>query len=1337
MGEFLASGIDANVSAAELRTLKETRERLAAEVERLSAELSQLSEEKTHARRKGQLLALRQAEELGALRDRAAEAQERAGRLEAELGELRRAQAAERQTELNAQLEQLRAEIAQVRAEQQKTADGLWELRRDHTAALAGLTRPGPVEGPPSATPDALQHDYMVVARSGLMDPRWYRKHHSDVAALGMDPILHYVEHGWKEGRRPGPVFDGAAYLAANPDLATLGVNPLVHYQTDGAFELRPTSPVPGSAPPPPPPGAGQAQGRPRRLWFFVGDLVEWLNDHEHLTGVGRVTSELLFAAVLGDAAQVGLCVLDPAGVGLRQLRDWAPIMDLAQRTVRDFSPADQAALEAAIARPELRPAAGDHVIFTGVVWTEQYIALFQRLAASDVSFSLLVHDIIPLLVAPTDDGGHAQVFAGWLTTALETAETIYVSNRTVAEDVARWAVAARARPRARLVGIGFGSRVLAAPEGGEEAVLERVERANFVLCVGTIDVRKNQRLLVRIWQELVVRLGPDACPQLVLVGRDDLSLHTDAAFSSLERLGKVKLLTGLADREVSALYRACRFTAFASTSEGYGLPVAESLGAGKLCLASDLPAVRAHAGALAWYFDPASLPDAVRTFERAITSPTEVKAASARIAQDHRVRSWGDTFEEIRPLAESIPQEPFQPPLRREAGAYAGSAHLTERAVLEKAAKWCGDTDVEVSILIVNWNAAALTMDCIRQIWAVTEGLRYEIVIADNGSAEAEIKPLRYLGAGVRLIEIGCNRFFGEANNIAAEAAKGRFVCFLNNDAFVEDGWLQKLRQTFSDHPRAGAVGPLFRFPDGRIQEGGGFVDAGGYPVRAGRGEREASEDLLKERVVDYISAAALLVDKQVFVQVGGFDLGFEPAYYEDTDLCFKIAAAGRQVMYQPGAVVVHIEGASANGDTEAELRRKHLGDLNRGKFVARWGEYLRRRDDDSLVVIGRKLALGQRSRRSASEREGAPGAIVYTPEPLTPGGGERYLLTLTERLLKTHDVSLVTPNAYSRLRIHDLAVGFGLDLSGVRTALPSEVAWDDADLQVVMGNMIVPPVPARARRNLFHCQFPFPLPEPPDGPRRERLAGYDRIIVNSRFTALHVEASLNGFQLPDTPISVLPPPARLLSPGAKGEDVIRIISVGRFFRGGHSKRQDLLIEAFRALAKRSPRPLELHLAGSSHPAPQNMAYLNELMTAAVGAPIHFHVNAAADDLDALYATANIYWHATGLGSNLVAEPWAAEHFGISIVEAMSASAATFALASGGAREIITHGVDGFLYDTADALLEQTLALICGPADRRARVAEAATKRARDFSVEVFGARLDALLGELGAPVA
>jgi glycosyltransferase involved in cell wall biosynthesis/GT2 family glycosyltransferase len=1030
---------------------------------------------------------------------------------------------------------------------------------------------------------------------------------------------------------------------------------------------------------------------------------------------------------------EVRLCVLGPATSGLRPLRDWAPVHDLILRTGQSFSAEEQQRLRDSIIRRDVPVSRGDHVIFTGVVWTEQYIVLFRNLAAFGVTFSVLVHDIIPLLAQPSEDEGHARVFARWIRTTLEHATMIYVSNWSVAQDLARWAVAARIRPKAKIAEIGFGGRDMTPSSGGDATALAQVDKSNFVLCVGTIDARKNQRFLVKVWQELAARVGHEACPQLVLVGRDDLGLHEDAAFQALAAFGKIKLLQGLCDREVANLFIQCRFTAFPSQSEGYGLPVAESLRAGKLCIASDLPSIRAHGGDLVWYFNPEAFADAVAAFEHAVVNPTAVRSACERIQQEHRQRSWSDTFKDISERIAAVVVDPPASPHNRAANDFAGSTRVPERILLARAAAWCVDTDIDVSIVIVNWNAAAMTMDCVRQVWAVTEGIRYEIIIADNGSAEAEVAPLRNLGTGVHLIEIGCNRFFGEANNIAVEMAKGNFVCFLNNDAFVEDGWLTALRQVFHSNPRAGAVGPLYRFPDGRIQEGGGIIDAGGYPIRGGRGSISLNVDLMQEREVDYISAAALLVDKSLFMEVGGFDLQYEPSYYEDTDLCFKIAAVGRTVVYTPQAEVVHIEGASANGDAAAEVRRKHLGDLNRGKFVARWGRYLERRDPEDLAIVRKRLGLEGNGIKRAILARTAPTAVVYTAEPLTPGGGERYLLTLAELLQKTHHVTLVTPHPYSYSRIHDIGAVFGFDLSGLGMALPDTVAWEAADIQVVMGNHVVPLVPGRARVNLFHCQFPFPLPKPPSRAERETLAGYDRIIVNSRFTALHVEASLNGFQLPDMPISVLPPPTQQLSPGPKSEDIMRIISVGRFFRGGHSKRHDLMIEAFKLLVSTSSRSVELHLAGSSHPEPDNVTYLADLMSSAAGAPIYFHVNAAADDLEALYATANIYWHAAGLGSNLVAEPWAAEHFGISIVEAMSAGALPLALASGGAREIITHGVDGFLYDTAEALVEQTAALIAAPAARRAEMATAAIVRARDYSVEAFAEKLSCLLREFG----
>src|SRR5262249_18044855 len=88
----------------------------------------------------------------------------------------------------------------------------------------------------------------------------------------------------------------------------------------------------------------------------------------------------------------------------------------------------------------------------------------------------------------------------------------------------------------------------------------------------------------------------------------------------------------------------------------------------------------------------------------------------------------------------------------------------------LANAQRWCTNAEPQVSILIINWNAAELTLECLRQIWTNTEDITYEIIIADNGSDPEGLARLEKLGTGTRLLKLGTNRFFGEANNIAAE---------------------------------------------------------------------------------------------------------------------------------------------------------------------------------------------------------------------------------------------------------------------------------------------------------------------------------------------------------------------------------------------------------------------------------------------------------------------------------------------------------------------------------------------------------------------------------------
>jgi len=1259
------------------------------------------------------LHAAEQAEaRLVALSDELAAARTEGARLAARVAELGAGRDVSYKGTLLSELAGLRARLERYEAE--SGAAEIAELRRAQTAVLGSLRRPAPIELPREGLTESDLTDYSTVSRSLLFDAEWYRARYADVAGSGVDPALHYLRYGWREGRRPGPAFDGDAYLSANADVAKAGINPLVHYLAYGALENRAlatdryvSAALPGL-------------GRPPRFWFFAGDTIDWIDHHAHLTGVGHVTSELLFAALAGGTTQAILpCVRGHTVSGLVRLETAEPIDRLATLTGRLLTEDPLARSSADYAR---HPAPGDHVFFTGVVWTDSYAVLFRHLTACGIQFSVLIHDIIPIVAPDLVTEDYARGFTDWLSVTLQTASAIYVSTDIVKHQILRWAASARIAPTARIEPIAFGMRRQPRSDAAAK-VLERVAD-RFVLCVGTIDARKNQQMLLQVWQALASETDAARLPQLVLAGRDDLGVATDPAYAALFDSGRVLLLEGLDDAEIAALYRACLFTVFPSTSEGYGMPVAESLGYGKLCLSAALPEVKAHAGDFAWYFQPGDADAMHAALRQAIATPEATEAANARIAKDFAPQRWETAFATMLTAAQTALDDPL-PPAKAEFERFAGTVTLSPNETLRQASVWCTDTDPEVSILIVNWNAAALTLDCIRQIWAKTVGIRYQIVIADNGSAQSDLQRLRGLGDGITLIEIGCNRYFGEANNIAAEHAVGRYLCLLNNDAFVETGWLDALLAPLHERADIGATGPMFLFANGRVQEAGAIIDEEGYPIRFGRDAAEITPDLLVPKVVDYISAAALVVERALFTAVGGFDLGYEPAYYEDTDLCLKLRAFGRKVLYCPAARVIHIEGSSANGDSAAEDARKYMGDLNRGKLVARWGAYLRSRDESALGRIRARLPLPAPS-AWAPLADDAPTAIVFTPFPLTPGGGERYFLSLAALLAITHHVTLVTSHPYSRLRLQSLGAEFGLDLD--RVQLRTDQTLDTVgtpDIQVVMDNHIVPCAPARGRHNIYHCQFPFPLGRLPSAADRSQLAGYDHIVVNSRFTAVHIEAALNAMQMPSIDVTVVSPPVPQIAAGAK--EPYRILSVGRFFQGGHSKRHDLLIEAFRLLLARlgQDHPVEFHIAGSSTPHGSDMRYLAELMETASDLPVHFHVNVAKQDLEQLYAGANAYWHGTGLGTDLAAQPWAAEHFGISVVEAMSAGAVPFALSSGGPREIIHHGVDGFLYDSIDTLVAQTLGFLTDTPSEQDAIRGAARRRAGDFSPAAFSAAL------------
>jgi len=243
------------------------------------------------------------------------------------------------------------------------------------------------------------------------------------------------------------------------------------------------------------------------------------------------------------------------------------------------------------------------------------------------------------------------------------------------------------------------------------------------------------------------------------------------------------------------------------------------------------------------------------------------------------------------------------------------------------------------LSILIPTYGQVDYTLRCLATLAAHPPAVPFEVLVVDDASGDPRIPQLRQV-RGIRLTERTGNLGFLRSCNAAAEAARGDHLFLLNNDTEVMPGALDALLATFRDHPEAGLVGARLLYPDGWQQEAGGIIwdDASAWNYGNRDDPRKPEYSYLRE--ADYISGAAIMVPMALWRALGGFDDAFAPAYAEDSDLAFRVRAAGRQVLYQPAAVVIHHEGVSHGTDTSKGLKAYQVA--NQDKLKQRWAETL-----------------------------------------------------------------------------------------------------------------------------------------------------------------------------------------------------------------------------------------------------------------------------------------------------------------------------------------------------------------------------------------------------------
>ncbi|QBG91363.1 glycosyltransferase [Xanthomonas oryzae] len=263
------------------------------------------------------------------------------------------------------------------------------------------------------------------------------------------------------------------------------------------------------------------------------------------------------------------------------------------------------------------------------------------------------------------------------------------------------------------------------------------------------------------------------------------------------------------------------------------------------------------------------------------------------------------------------------------------------------------------VSVVIPVYNHIAHTLACLRSLAAHPPLVDVEIIVVDDGSSDATAEQLPQV-AGLHYHLRASNGGFIAACNDGIALARGDFVVLLNNDTIPQPGWLDRLIDTFAQHPSAGLIGAQLVYPDGRLQESGGVVFGDGSAWSYGRFESSDDPRYAYVRAMDYCSGAAIALPRTLLQTLGGLDRRYMPAYYEDTDLAFAVRAAGYQVLVQPASVVVHDEGTSNGTDTRTGVKAYQV--RNQGVFAEKWQQALKAQLPVGTVPGPALLHRGQR---------------------------------------------------------------------------------------------------------------------------------------------------------------------------------------------------------------------------------------------------------------------------------------------------------------------------------------------------------------------------------------
>ena len=395
-------------------------------------------------------------------------------------------------------------------------------------------------------------------------------------------------------------------------------------------------------------------------VYFDITDILIFLDVNSNVSGIQRVITKISSALFL-DGNLLGykhrFCSLEsdlirevPKGL-LRQLFDLIKTPGVSRNALNIAVAACRGHREADIVR-------GDIFIILGAFWiSPSYPIVLREFRERGVLISVYVYDLIPINSKQFVSAGTAVEFSERILGIIAQCDFVLTISQFVAGEVKKL-IQSELKRDIPVQAVTLAQELDFVPGRsniGREILASTREK--YVLCVGTLEIRKNHIYLFKIWRDLITSRGEDV-PNLVLVGRwgwkiDELRDELEES-DYLEN--KIIVLSSVADSELTYLYKHCLFTVFPSTVEGWGLPIGESLAYGKLCIASNTTSMPEVGGDFVRYIDPFDLSDGKAQITWALDHPKEVDAWTDRIKREFKPRTWtnvaADMGQAIRALS-------------------------------------------------------------------------------------------------------------------------------------------------------------------------------------------------------------------------------------------------------------------------------------------------------------------------------------------------------------------------------------------------------------------------------------------------------------------------------------------------------------------------------------------------------------------------------------------------------------------------------------------------------------------------------------------------------------